>query len=372
MTRSINDVHSKLNKSMRKVETGKAYESAAENPLAYYEGKKIDVQYQDTITKLSLMGDVKNRLYEQELGARYIQERLSEASTKISSIRTDSNNDNMNTVDTVKQDLLQKMHYMTNELNGQYQDFYIFGGNDITTSPFSLSADGTEFTFSHKFGEDANATKMVMTLTEQPDGSIKYVYSGTDASGAPMDEDETLDKMLMAMREQGRIDVGYGNINQKDTLLDTYTSGLNVLTGINSDALRNMSDADAKALIADRMTKSSLGLIGQSVMVMDKYMNGGDKESYSDSLGTILDDMAETEHHAIAVYTDLGYKYSTLESMETRLEKTKDLLTEQYKDKLGADPYEATLELYNYQYAYQAAQKLASNMIQSSLFNFMS
>ena len=67
---SVNDVHSRLNKSMNKISSGKAYEKAADNPLAYYEGKKIDNQYLDTLSKLNLIPDVKNRLYQQELGIR--------------------------------------------------------------------------------------------------------------------------------------------------------------------------------------------------------------------------------------------------------------------------------------------------------------
>ena len=34
-TNSINDVHGRLNKSMNKVSSGKAYEKASDNPLAY-------------------------------------------------------------------------------------------------------------------------------------------------------------------------------------------------------------------------------------------------------------------------------------------------------------------------------------------------
>lgn len=63
-TNSINDVHGRLNKSMNKVSSGKAYEKASDNPLAYYEGKKIDNQYQDTLSKLGLITNVKNRLYQ--------------------------------------------------------------------------------------------------------------------------------------------------------------------------------------------------------------------------------------------------------------------------------------------------------------------
>ena len=36
-TSSLNDLQSNLNKSMNKVSTGAAYETAADNPLAYYQ-----------------------------------------------------------------------------------------------------------------------------------------------------------------------------------------------------------------------------------------------------------------------------------------------------------------------------------------------
>ena len=130
-TNSINDVHGRLNKSMNKVSSGKAYEKASDNPLAYYEGKKIDNQYQDTLSKLGLITNVKNRLYQQELGARSIQNRLSEAKKKIEYVRSDSNNSDMQIVQTVRDDLLQKQQSMVNDLNAQYQNNYIFGGSII-------------------------------------------------------------------------------------------------------------------------------------------------------------------------------------------------------------------------------------------------
>lgn len=39
-TSSLNKVHSQLNKSFNKISSSKAYETAADNPLAYYAGKK--------------------------------------------------------------------------------------------------------------------------------------------------------------------------------------------------------------------------------------------------------------------------------------------------------------------------------------------
>ena len=371
-TNSINDVHGRLNKSMNKVSSGKAYEKASDNPLAYYEGKKIDNQYQDTLSKLGLITNVKNRLYQQELGARSIQNRLSEAKKKIEYVRSDSNNSDMQIVQTVRDDLLQKQQSMVNDLNAQYQNNYIFGGSDTTTPPFTLSADGRELTFSHTFAGDNAATKMVMTLTQQPDGTYQYEFSGTKGNPpANMDSDETLDCIVKAMRETGYMDVGYGNISEPDTLLDTNTGGLNLITGLSAGAMNAMSDSQARDEVISRLNNSPVALVGKAVIASDNYIGGGSREDFSSALGSVMDTMTETEHSVSTVYSDLGNKYSLLESTEEKLTTIKLALTEQYKEKLGADPYEAITEMFSYQQSYNAALRVGSNMMSSSLFDFV-
>lgn len=371
-TNSINDVHGRLNKSMNKVSSGKAYEKASDNPLAYYEGKKIDNQYQDTLSKLGLITNVKNRLYQQELGARSIQNRLSEAKKKIEYVRSDSNNSDMQIVQTVRDDLLQKQQSMVNDLNAQYQNNYIFGGSDTTTPPFTLSADGRELTFDHTFAGDDSATKMVMTLTQQADGTYQYEFSGTKGNPpANMDSDETLDNIVKAMRETGYMDVGYGNISEPDTLLNTNTGGLNLITGLSAGAMNAMSDSQAKDEVIKRLNNSPVALVGKAVIASDNYIGGGSREDFSSALGTVMDTMTDTEHSVSTVYSDLGNKYSLLESTEEKLTTIKLALTEQYKEKLGADPYEAITEMFSYQQSYNAALRVGSNMMSSSLFDFV-
>ena len=371
-TNSINDVHGRLNKSMNKVSSGKAYEKASDNPLAYYEGKKIDNQYQDTLSKLGLITNVKNRLYQQELGARSIQNRLSEAKKKIEYVRSDSNNSDMQIVQTVRDDLLQKQQSMVNDLNAQYQNNYIFGGSDTTTPPFTLSADGRELTFDHTFAGDDSATKMVMTLTQQADGTYQYEFSGTKGNPpANMDSDETLDNIVKAMRETGYMDVGYGNISEPDTLLDTNTGGLNLITGLSAGAMNALSDSQAKDEVIKRLNNSPVALVGKAVIASDNYIGGGSREDFSSALGTVMDTMTDTEHSVSTVYSDLGNKYSLLESTEEKLTTIKLALTEQYKEKLGADPYEAITEMFSYQQSYNAALRVGSNMMSSSLFDFV-
>ncbi len=358
-TASVNDVHGKLNKAMNKVSSGAAYENAAENPLAYYRGKQIDQLYQEVKSKNSLIGDLKNRLSEQERGVYDIQQLLNGGKTAIQFLSDSTHHTDKNTVQTKRDELLQRAQSMVTNLNAQYNNYYVFGGNDITTTPFSLSEDGSALTFTHKFSDGTTKT-MKMTM-EYKNGTYQYNISEEDKKS-----------ILKAMREQGRVDIGYGTINNKSTLLDTATGGLNALTGFSSDALKTMTDADAIKAIEEGLNKSALGLTSISVMACDKYIkNEIDSSAFCKTMGNLNTDMTSAAQTLSRVYSDLGNKSNLLDNTAKQLDALEDSLTVQYKDILGADPYEAIMEMYSYQYSYSAALKVGSNLMQSSLFDFL-
>lgn len=377
-TTSVNNVHSRLNKSMDKISSGEQYENAAANPLAYYEGKRIDDQYLDTINKKSLLKDVQNRIYQQELGIRNIQTRLSEAKNNVQYANTATTTDTA--LDTTKSAMLQEMHEMVNSLNAQYQNFYVYGGNDVSTPPFSLSADGSTLTFSHQFPGDTKSTTFKMELAKDPaDGSYKYtLLTGFDDANNPLGDEEQLVK---AMREQGRIDIGYGTISDRKTLLDTYTGGMNVLTGITSDAISNWTaDSSGKFTdggnppkgIMDYLSEGPLALVGRSVQAIGSYLDGDStKADMSAVLSQTITDMTVSEHSLSSFYSELGNKYRLIDNLDEKLGDLKISLETQYKDKLGADPYESIMEMYSNNYAYNAALQVGSKLMGSSLFDFM-
>ena len=111
--------------------------------------------------------------------------------------------------------------------------------------------------------------------------------------------------------------------------------------------------------------------MGKAVIASYNYIGAGSREDFSSALGTVMDTMTDTEHSVSTVYSDLGNKYSLLESTEEKLTTIKLALTEQYKEKLGADPYEAITEMFSYQQSYNAALRVGSNMMSSSLFDFV-
>ena len=396
-TSSVNDVHLRLNKSMTKITSGAAYESASENPLAYYTGQKIDSQYQDTLAKNTLLTDVKNRLYQQEIGARDIQLTLSRAKVQVEYGKT-ATTTGEHDIQTIKEDLMQKVRTIANDLNTQYQDFYVYGGNDVSTTPFDLEIDlshpdsdtNTEknsmtLTYSHTFPGDTGVTKFQLKYTSDGKTPEDFAFqlTATKPDGTAMTDTEAQGELVRAMSEQGRIDLGYGDIRDYSTLLDTYTGGLNVLTGLNSDAVRSLDKQGGTAAsvrIMKELNESPIALIGRAVLSIDDYQKTVDdpasdkaaaKDLLDDRLGTTMDRMTVTEHTISTSYSDLGNKYKLLEETATRLDSIEDSLTEQYKDTLGADPYQAIMEMFNNQYSYNAALQEGSKLMTSSLFDFV-
>lgn len=360
-TNSMNNVQARLNKSFNKISTGKAYETAAESPLSYYKGQKIDSQYQEVLGQQKLLTTVKNRLEMQEKGAYDIQTTLAEAKNNVIN-KALTGTISETAMDTLRDHLLQLEHNIVNDLQAQYQDFYVYGGNDSSTPPFSLSADGMTLTYSHKFPGETQATDFVMEL--QDDGKFKL----TSGDG---------DKLIQAMSEQGYLDLGYGDIRDRSTLLDSFTGGMNLLTGITSDAVKtgNANGTLDLDTIMDALSDGPLGLTARGVQAMDKYLDPSntayDRADLDNDLRPILQKMTESEHKTSTVYSDLGNKYHLIENLETKLKNSLDSLTIQYKDEVGADPYESIYEMFNNQYSYNAALQVGSNLMGSSLFDFI-
>ena len=367
-TFTANDLHSKLIKSFSKIGgNSKKYESAAENPLAYYEGLNMDTHFQDLESKVSLIKDVKHRMYQQELGARAIQSALTgDKGSKFQIEKAlNATSDHTSTLSAVRDELTQSQHEIVNALNVQYQNIYVFGGNDSSQAPFYLSEDGKTLTYRHLFPGDKTTTDITMTLTKQTDGSYEYVI-------------DDIDSVVKAMTEQGVMDLGYGYIGDRDSLIDTYTGGLNVLTGITSKTARDMISLgktdDLKALIQERMNGSAIALTGQAAFAVQDYIDNPTQDGLNTMNKVLGDTLSEIDASSIrlgTIYEELGIKYSRVDDTHTRLLSVQDSLTEAYADKLGADPYEAIMEMVSNQYSYNAALQVGTKLMETSLFDFM-
>ena len=394
--KSVNDIHTKLNKTMEQVGSGRKFDEAKEDPIAYYAGKRIENQHTDADAKKSIIDDVKNRLYQQERGALSIQEDMREVNKRVINLSNDPTNANPATVQTFESEFKQRLNSVVNTLNSQYDNFYVYGGNDMTTVPFSLKEDldganpSITLTYTHKFPGDEKATEL--NIKYSYDGTnYKNEFSGKDGNGTALNETDSLKLILSAMREQGKMSTGYGSLRDRSTLIDTYTGGLNMITGLSSDTLKGLSDSDAIARIKgasnggavnaqeDSLVNTPVALISKSILTSHNYIKAIEsntnvstaKERFHKDMSDFINQNDDSEARVSDTYRVLGIKYAALESTQEKLDLTMDTLQAEYSSKLAIDPYDAVVKMYSYQYSYNAAMKVGSNIMQSSLFDFV-
>ncbi|MGI6112077.1 MAG: hypothetical protein ACOYBK_07455 [Bilifractor sp.] len=391
---TVQNLHSELNKSIEQVSSERKYNSAEENPLAYYESKRIDNQYTDADTKYTVISDVKNRLYQQEQGALSIQTSMRGINTDLLQLNNGSDNQALTTAQTLNTDIKEKLDTIVDTLNTTYENYYVYGGNDMSTTPFTLDKDlsGTTpsitLNFSHKFPGEDNVTTMSIKYTANKDGSLNVSYSGVvkDSTGKEktrLEDDATLEKIKSAMSEEGRMSLGYGSLEKRQTLPDTFTGGLNMLTGIDSSGLKELNTTTATATIKEQLAQTPVALTAQALLATNKYLkvkeNSADTSAdqnqalkdLSSTLTDVIGKWDDSEQRVSNTYRELGIRESTLETVQTRLSSTKDTLQSQYKDKVGIDTYDAIVKMYSQQYSYTAAMKVGSNIMQSSLFDYV-
>ena len=375
--KSVQDLKSIYNKSMQQVSSGKKYENAYESPLDYYAGKKIDNLYNDVVTKDTMIKDVINRLEQQETTSRTFYSEMSDLNIKYEQMASSSYQGLESTVDTMHTYMLNKQQTMTQDLNATYENYYVMGGNDQTTIPFTMSQDGLTLSYHHKFPGESKAT--VMEMKYDPE-TKSFSYSGTDANGNALSEDQTLDKILTAMREQGRMSLGYGDINTVETLPDTYYGGLNMVTGLTSDKLRAMNDSDAKEAIKSAMNTSAFGLNAQAVDATNNYYESfnkteAEKESAVQRLNEDLEYVIGNWDHAMIsvsnTFRRIGVATQTLEEVDNQLQTAEDTYIKEYNDHMAIDTYDAIVQMYQHMYSYNAAMQVGSKIMQNSLFDFV-
>lgn len=422
---AVQDLHSKLNKTMQQVSTGRKYESAKENPLAYYSGKKIDNQYTNATTQNDVISDVSNRLYQQEQGALSIQTEMRTINTKLLQLSSDSTSSDTSTVQTINTDFDQRLQTIVNDMNAQYENFYVFGGNDSSTVPFSLKTDlqngkdnAITLSFSHKFPGQDSATTIDLQYSLDDSGALqlKYRVNGlvpTNNNGVisyssvsqsdfkdSTDNPEAMKSLLSSMEEQGRMNLGYGSISNRDTLPDTFSNGLGMLTDLDPVGLKAMDDGatienadNAKAAINKELLRDPVALTAKAILSTQQYLDASavkkGESSLSESqliktdpsdakdlmhknLSDVIGEWDDSEQRLSNTYRELGLKESVLKDTQSRLDSVEDTLTSNYKDKLGIDTYDAIVQMYSLQYSYTAAMKVGSHVMQSSLFDYVS
>lgn len=414
---TVQNLKSQYNKSMNKVSSGQKYESGADNPSAYYQSEKLENLYNDVEAKDQILGDVLHRMEQQETSSRSLHTEMGNINTTLIKMSTVTEQGSEDIVDTAVTELKQRQDTMTQDLNLQYENYYVMGGNDADTVPFSSEFDNSgtfSITYHHKFAGEDEATHIKMTYNYDPNGTDgtdgTFSYSIVDANGTQIgDEDAALDKLITAMKEQGRMTLGYGTVRtgQRDTLPDTYFGGMNMITGMSSDQVRtlenigitdSMTDDQKKAQLAKNeenlkteikkyMDKSAFGLNAKAVYSISNYQKelvatSADLSRPTDvkearwtkmtnDLTDILGEWDNSMTRVMSTTRHIGVTYSSLQNVQSQLQTQQDTYQKEYDDKLGIDVADAITKMYSDQFAYNAALQVGSKIMQNSLFDFV-
>lgn len=163
----VQNLKSQYNKSMEKVSSGRKYATGADNPSAYYQGEKLENLYNDVEAKDQILGDVLHRMEQQEASSKALHTEMGNINTTLIKVANATEQDDTGIVDTVMTELKQRQNTMTQDLNLQYENYYVMGGNDSDTVPFSSEIDANNkftMTYHHKFAGDEEVTHIKMTL----------------------------------------------------------------------------------------------------------------------------------------------------------------------------------------------------------------
>lgn len=220
-----------------------------------------------------------------------------------------------------KQEVDNLVDSFLQQMNGKYNENFIFGGASTKELPFEKVGD-------------------------------KIFYRGEDVNTIPSDH--------KYFSEHSYRDIGFG-MKEKDgeviptSAFDTAVNGLDIFGhGTDSDGLPNNIVCLAQELS---------NLLGK------EEISDADKAKYDKIINKFPDVLHDMIDNGLAA---LGTKQAFLEKTEDQLIDTSQTLTEQISDLDFCDPAEAITNLMWAQYTYNATLKVGNTLLSNSFIDFMS
>lgn len=324
--------YKKLADAMEKVETGRTFNSYAEDPAAagkafqlrrdhWRNGAQIrnnDNVYSTFSQGYDTIDQVKNKL------GYYIA--------------NDGTLRGLNTPDgtgrpALGQAILEAANSAVQSMNSNYAGNFVFAGADGLNVPFKWSDDGKSL-----------------------------MYRGVDVNGNDQTDMDALDAMN---NEKTYVDIGLGMQETVDGQPIVSTVYNSALSGI--DFLGYGTDADGDPKNAIMLMKEIGDILINCSTTDGKYQNEGDEERLnrlSKKLQTSLDQMN-------VKFVELGTKAQFLQTNSTKLNSEKDTLNTQILDTEQMDEADAISGMIYAQYCYNAALKIGMNILSESLIDYM-
>ena len=360
--------------SALKVQTGRKFHSAAEDPAAAAQAWRVRRAMVNNDSYLKNTKDTYSRFSMAWTAVDTARNKMSLGGIE-AAIRgeTDSTASGRQPLGQEMKDLAESIIQTIN--GAKYGDHFVFSGADGLNAPFTWSEDMKTLYYRGvnvnagtvgrplNSQEPAWANKNAYGIPEPTEDEIKNTPDG-EAWAAYYKDQTDVKKLEKMSKETTYVDLGMGiKENEggevvKGTAFDTSLPGINIL-GYGMDG-----DGDPKNVV---MIMKKLGDVLSRCDAESGAWEGGDEATADRLLRKLQDAVSELSNQ----HTSIDTKSKFLKSNQTRLEDQADVLQEERYNIEQVDEADAITELmYNYT-VYNAALKIGTQLLSESLIDYM-
>lgn len=364
----------KFSDSALKVQTGRKFHSAAEDPAAAAQAWRVRRAMINNDSYLKNTKDTYSRFSMAWTAVDTARNKMSLGGIE-AAIRgeTDSTASGRQPLGQEMKDLAESIIQTIN--GAKYGEHFVFSGADGLNAPFTWSEDMKTLYYRGvnvnagtvgrplNSPEPAWANKNAYGIPEPTEDEIKNTPDG-EAWAAYYKDQTDVKKLEKMSKETTYVDLGMGIKENEDgevvkgTAFDTSLPGINIL-GYGMD-----EDGDPKNVV---MIMKKLGDVLSRCDAESGAWEGGDEATADRLLRKLQDAVSELSNQ----HTSIDTKSKFLKSNQTRLEDQADVLQEERYNIEHVDEADAISEfLYNYT-VYNAALKIGTQLLSESLIDYM-
>lgn len=324
-TKNLNIISSDLNKLNTKMVTGRKFMTASEDPAAAVKAFKVRRDLAKIEDYQSNIEHARSSLTNAESTLMHMQEMMKEITGKTIAALNGPINDEDRKL--IANELRHIQEQLLQSLNANSSDVYHFGGSNTKEKPFSVNVAG-ELVYN---GTPLNSLDYATSAALRKDS--QYVDIGLGLQFIDGDINKPIDRRSVFEYSVPGIDViGYGTT--------TLASG-------------------------DVVSNNVYNILGE---LAAEFESGSFNREKADAL------FAHFQEHSPSILnsiTDIGAKTSYLDFMKDRYDSSTLDLQERQQNIEVADPAETIIHFESQRVAYNAALKMGSQIIQPSIFDFM-
>ena len=356
LMKSTNQLYS----AMSKLISGRNFDSYAADPAGATRAFKIHSSLNATNTQAANNTTVTNKFQTAWASEEQVISLMNDLGKE--SALSGLNGPSFTVLDSYAQVLRSAADSVVQNLNGTYDDDFLFNGAETGEPPFAIMDDTTQ-----------DPPVKVLTYrglrVDVPNnGDTYYNPDGTTRAGSggtPMTNAQVYAELQAMADEKLYVDIGQGFQLNDDGTADPATAYNSALSGLTFLGFGVDEEGDPQNIVS---------ILLRVADIYDDYdvenQQWGGAGDY-DEASRLVKKFSDAQDHLTAEHTALSAEVTYLDSNASRLQSTFDALNTERANIEDIDQVDAILELSWAQTSYNAALQVGANVIPQSLMDYL-